>query len=143
MKGYSYWKKVESTPWKVTMISRISTFSGIWEDERERKRLVRRVAAGRWKGWEQRREWNPCETMVVVVAVVGHAAMTALTALTAVHAALTVTGNTDFDLLALFVLLGSKTNQPTHTMKNREIEQFRNRERRDCDRLLLIVEQIQ
>ena len=46
-----------------------------------------------------------------------HAALTALTAvhaaltaLTAVHAALTVTGNTDFDLLALFVLLGSKTN---------------------------------
>ena len=52
---------------------------------------------------------------MVVVAV--HAALTALTAvhaaltaLTAVHAALTVTGNTDFDLLALFVLLGSKTN---------------------------------
>ena len=46
--------------------------------------------------------------MVVVVAVVVHAALTALTALTAsaVHAALTVTGNTDFDLLALFVLLG-------------------------------------
>ena len=66
--------------------------------------MVRRVAAGRWKGWEQRREWNPCETMVAVVV---HAA---LTALTAVHAALTVTGNTDFDLLALFVLLGSKTN---------------------------------
>ena len=81
----------------------------------------------------------------MVVAVVVHAALTALTALTAsaVHAALTVTGNTDFDLLALFVLLGSKTNQPTHTMKNREIEQFRNRERRDCNRLLLIVEQIQ
>lgn len=115
---------------------------------RERKRLVRRVAAGRWKGWEQRREWNPCETMVVVVAVVAvvvHAALTALT-VAAVHAALTViavTEDTDFDLLALFVLLGSKTNQPTYTMKNREIEQFRNRERRDCDRLLLIVEQIQ
>ena len=51
-----------------------------------------------------------------MVAVVVHAAMVvvavhaALTALTAVHAALTVTGNTDFDLLALFVLLGSKTN---------------------------------
>lgn len=116
MKGYSYWKKVESTPWKVTMISRISTFSGIWEDERERKRLVRRVATGSWKGWEQRREWNPCETMVVVVAVVVHAAMTA----SAVHAALTVTGNTDFDLLVLFVLLGSKTNQPTHKIKKTE-----------------------
>lgn len=78
--------------------------------------MVRRVAAGRWKGWEQRREWNPCET---VVAVVGHAALTALTALTAsaVHAAMTVTGNTDFDLLVLFVLLGSKTNQPTHKIK--------------------------
>ena len=85
--------------------------------------MVRRVAAGRWKGWEQRREWNPCETMVVVVVVVVvvvHAALTALTALTAVHAALTVTGNTDFDLLVLFVLLGSKTNQPTHKIKKTE-----------------------
>ena len=52
-----------------------------------------------------------------MVVVVVHAAMTALTA---VHAALTVTGNTDFDLLALFVLLGSKTNQPTHKIKKTE-----------------------
>ena len=29
----SYWKKVESTPWNVTMISRISTFSGIFVGE--------------------------------------------------------------------------------------------------------------
>lgn len=33
----SYWKKVESTPWNVTMISRISTFSGIFVGEGERR----------------------------------------------------------------------------------------------------------
>lgn len=64
-------------------------------------------------------------------------------AVAAVAAAAAVTGDTDFDLLVLTVWLGSRMNRSSHTIKNREIEQFRNGERRDGDRLLLIIEQIQ